>query len=142
LYQTAGGITEFELRVVELINAERAKLNLSLVQIDETLMQAARYYSQIMFELGILSHNTGPYVTSPSAEHGASGNVAKAFGANVSWGGGNGALGQRTPESLIEGWLNSPGHKAYIVSPEHRFIGVGRTGLYTYMFLSDEASGD
>jgi hypothetical protein len=112
------------------------------VQIDNTMMQAARYYSQIMFELNVLSHNIGPYATNPTAEHGASGNVARAFGANVSWGGGNGAFGQRTPENLVEGWMNSPGHRRYIVSPEHRFIGVGRTGLYTYMFLSDTASSD
>ena len=143
-YREMGGATEFELETVRVMNTVRAELGLSQLTIDNTLMMAARFYAQNMRQIGRLGHNVGPYATNPAAEHGASANVAAAFDARLRWGGGNGALGGFfTPQSLVTAWMNSPGHRAYIVSPEHRFIGVGSVGTfpqYNYMFLSNQSS--
>jgi len=136
----------FSLEVVRLINIIRAEHGLSQVQIDDTLMMAARYYAQIMANLNTpLGHNRGPYATDPNATHGASRNVAEAFGGRLRWNAGNGAAGQWTAQELVNGWMNSPGHRAYILSPEHRFIGTGSYlggphAVFHYMFLSDQAS--
>ena len=35
------------------------------------------------------------------------------------------AAGQRTPPETMDGWMNSPGHKANILKPEFTHIGVG-----------------
>ena len=35
------------------------------------------------------------------------------------------ANGQRTPEAVVTAWMNSPGHKANVLSPSYKNIGVG-----------------
>ena len=35
------------------------------------------------------------------------------------------AYGQRTPEAVMEGWMNSSGHRANILNASFRNIGVG-----------------
>ena len=37
----------------------------------------------------------------------------------------NAASGQKTPSEVVEGWMNSPGHRAAILTPETKEIGVG-----------------
>ena len=142
-YRALGGATENELAVLRYVNIERANNGLTPVAIDETLMMAARFYAQQLNDLnGRLSHNFGPYATNPSAEHGASANVARAFGGNLRWNGGNGHGGGSTSaEAVVRSWMNSPGHRRYILSPEHRFMGFGQfPGGISYLFLSDNAS--
>jgi len=153
-YIDFGGATAVELEVIRLINIERANYGLSQVQMDNSLMLAARFFAQQAHDLrgiwtypvGVYpagrSHNFGPYASNPSARHGASANVAEAFGANLRWNGGNWfSSGTMSASSLVSGWMNSPGHRNYILSPEHRFIGVGQfPGGVSYLFLTDQAS--
>jgi len=144
-YIAFGGPTTVELETVRLINIERANLNLSRVEIDNTLMMAARFFAQQAHDLRGLysgSHNFGPYATDQNARHGASANVAAAFGARLRWNAGNWfSSGSMTAASLVTGWMNSEGHRRYIVSPEHRFIGVGQfPGGISYMYLSNQSS--
>ena len=35
------------------------------------------------------------------------------------------AYGQITPEAVVEGWMNSPGHRANILNASYTRIGVG-----------------
>jgi uncharacterized protein YkwD len=145
-YHNMGGVSAFELEVIRLINEIRREHNLTHLQHDTTLSMAARYYTQIMADLNTaIGHNRGPYATNPADQHGASANVAAAFGGNLRWNGGNGGCGYRTPAELVNGWMNSPGHRRYILSPEHRFIGMGSNlnrqgGLFHYLYLSEQAS--
>jgi len=46
-------------------------------------------------------------------------------GITYSWAGENIAAGQRSPAQVIREWMDSPGHKANIVKPEHGRLGVG-----------------
>ncbi|MCL2008140.1 MAG: CAP domain-containing protein [Treponema sp.] len=144
-YRRFGGPTVVELEVIRLINIERTNLNLSRVTRDDTLMMAARFFAQQAHDLRGLytgTHNFGPYADDPSASHGASANVAASFGGRLRWNGGNWySSGNLSAEFLVNGWMNSPGHRAYIVSPEHRYIGVGHfPGGISYMYLSDQRS--
>jgi len=152
-YWAMGGAFAFEEEVIRLINEVRASHGLQRVQPDYSLMLAARFYAQTKGNLRTdIGHNQGPYGVS-GARHGASENVARAFGGRLRWNAGNSAGGQRTPQELVHGrsngsggWMNSPGHAAYILAPEHRFIGAGthvgggRFSIYHYMFMSDSAS--
>jgi len=144
-YRALGGPTAVELEVVRLVNIERASHNLSQVEIDEPLMMAARFFGQQAHDLRGLhtgTHNFGPYATDPEARHGASANVAAAFGANLRWNGGNWfSGGSMSAEALVSGWMNSEGHRRFILSPEHRFIGMGQfPGGISYLFLNDTPS--
>ncbi|MCL2445725.1 MAG: CAP domain-containing protein [Oscillospiraceae bacterium] len=136
-YRTLGGPTEFELEVVRLVNEQRRSRRLRELQINDVLMMSGRFYAQQMSQLNLgMGHNVGPYRV-VGARHGASYNVVRAFGGRLSWNGGNAIVGPGTPERLVTVWMNSSGHRAYILSPEHRYIGVGRFGLYGYLFMSD-----
>jgi len=139
-YYSRSGANAFELEVIRLINIERASRDLSPVTLDERLSMAGRFYAQTKHQYGRGGHNVGPYADDPTAQHGASANVARAFGGNLRWNGGNSAWGHPTAVSVVNGWMNSPGHFNYIVSPEHNHIGVGRVGTYTYMFLAQNPS--
>jgi len=44
---------------------------------------------------------------------------------------GNIAYGYRTPSAVVNGWLNSPGHRANIESASYKSIGVGAAGTTT-----------
>ena len=116
-YNRNGGPTAFELEVVRLVNVTRASYGLSQVQIDNTLMQAARYYSQIMAEHNQLGHRVGPY--------GGSREVVQAFGSQLRWNAGNGIGILSTPQQAVDRWLDSPGHRRFLLAPEHRFVGFG-----------------
>jgi len=133
-YRALGGPTDVELEIAQRISEIRVEHGLSPVQVDETLMMAARFYAQTMSQWGQLGHNVGPYATDPAAGHGASVNIARAFGGDLGmWLGGNAGSG---PSSLIvQMWMISEGHRAYILSPEHQIVGVGIYNGFTYLFL-------
>ena len=145
-YRAHGGATTNEMEVMRLVNAERRGRGLVEVEFDDALFMAARYFAQQANDLRGMytgTHNFGPYADVPTAQHGASANVARAFGANLRWNGGNWhSGGTAAAQALVSGWMASDGHRDYILSPEHRFIGVGQfPGGISYMFLAPQASG-
>ena len=133
-YWEMGGPVAFELEVMRLINEVRIANGRSPVQPDRTLLMAARFHAQIMASFGVegnWSHHVGPYSVDG---RGASGNLAQAFGANLSpWTGGNGGviwstannLREDSPERQVQNWLNSPGHCRLILDHAHRYVGAG-----------------
>ncbi len=48
----------------------------------------------------------------------AAGYRASGWGENI-------AAGQSTPEEVVQGWMESPGHCRNIMNPEYRTIGIG-----------------
>jgi len=118
-YNLMGGPSAFELEVVRLVNVERANYNLPPLEICYTLMLAARFYAQTMANLNTtLGHTEGPY--------GGSFGTADAFGDRmVSWRGANGIAGFWTPESAVQGWMDSPGHRANILNTRATRMGTG-----------------
>ena len=149
-YRALGGPTDNEIEITRLVNIERRNYGLVEVELDDGLMMAARFFAQQAYDLRGLytgSHNFGPYADMPGEgwyPWGASFNIAEAFGARLMWSGGNWASrGDITAEVLVDGWMNSPGHRSLILFPDHRFIGAGQfPGGISYLFLSDRASVD
>lgn len=107
----------FEERVVELVNQERAKAGLKSVTMNLKLSNVARAKSQDMHDNNYFSH------TSPT--YGSPFDMMKKFGITYRTAGENIAMGYRTPEAVMEGWMNSPGHKANILNSAYTEIGVG-----------------
>jgi len=124
--------------MVNLINQEREERGLNALAIDESLMQAARFYSQTLANLDLtLSSTVGPY--------GGSRATAEAFGARLRWSGGSGNWGGWSYTAILARWLDSAGHRNFILSPNHNYIGFGshlggRHGVFHYLLLSDRYS--
>ncbi|MFC6865813.1 CAP domain-containing protein [Haloechinothrix salitolerans] len=103
-------------RAVRLVNDVRADHGCGAVSVDERIERAANKHSTDMAERGYFSHDTPEGVgfaerienegyPSPGAE-----NIAK---------------GYRTAEDVMEGWMNSDGHRANILNCDLNTIGIG-----------------
>lgn len=113
----AQSASEFEKKVVELTNAERAKAGLAPLEIYEPLMKVAQQKSDDMAAKNYFSH-TSPTYGSPFDQMKAAGISYRAAGENI-------AQGQRTPEEVVQAWMNSEGHRANILNGSYTHIGVG-----------------
>lgn len=128
--QVSSSVTAFENEVIRLVNVERAKYGLNALQANWELSRVARYKSQDMADNHYFSH------TSPT--YGTPFQMMKAFGLSYRTAGENIAYGQRTPQAVVNAWMNSSGHRANILNASYTQIGVGfvADGYYwTQMFI-------
>ena len=110
-------IKELETEVVRLVNIERSKRGLQTLTQNWELSRVARYKSQDMIDKGYFAHNSPTY--------GSPFDMIEAFGIRFSAAAENIAQGQRTPQEVMNSWMNSPGHRNNILSPSYYQIGVG-----------------
>ena len=103
--------------VVAIVNQERAKQGLAPLKDNWQLARVARYKSEDMRDKNYFSH------TSPT--YGSPFDMMKNFGIRYMAAGENIAMGQQTPASVMNSWMNSPGHRANILSKNFTEIGVG-----------------
>ena len=121
---------DYEQEVIRLVNIERAKYGLSALTEDWELSRVARYKSQDMKDKRYFSH------TSPT--YGSPFDMMRSFGLSYRTAGENIAMGQRTPQQVVNAWMNSSGHRANILNSSYKKIGVGyvASGNYwTQMFI-------
>lgn len=109
--------TAAEDQVIKLVNQERAKRGLQQLSKNWQLSRVARYKSQDMATKNYFSH-TSPTYGSPFT-------MMQNFGIKFSAAGENIAMGQQTPQAVMNAWMNSPGHRSNILSPAYNQIGVG-----------------
>jgi uncharacterized protein YkwD/stress response protein SCP2 len=107
-------------RVVELTNGERARAGLPPLAVDPLLAAAAQAHSTDMVARAFYSH-TSPDGSQPWDRAAAAGSRRRTIGENI-------ACGQRSPAEVVEGWMNSPGHRANILKPDFTHIGIGFAG--------------
>jgi uncharacterized protein YkwD len=113
--------TGAEADLLRAINQTRAQYGLAPVRVDPTLERAARSHSAAMLRTGSFGHGAfARRLTSFGAR-------GPAIGENLAWG-----VGSRgTPAGVIQGWLASPSHRANLLRPGFRRIGIGRVvGTY------------
>ncbi|MCR8846811.1 CAP domain-containing protein [Rossellomorea sp. SC111] len=115
--EQSGQLSQFEQKVVELTNQERAKQGLPALKVDAELSKVAREKSRDMQANNYFSH------TSPT--YGSPFDMMKQFGIQYSSAGENIAMGQQTPEEVVQAWMNSEGHRKNIMSSNYTHIGVG-----------------
>ncbi|MEV0476641.1 CAP domain-containing protein, partial [Streptomyces prunicolor] len=65
--------------------------------------------------------HTSPDGSQPWDRAAAAGARRRTIGENI-------ACGQRTATEVVEGWMNSPGHRANILKPDFTHIGIGFAG--------------
>lgn len=113
---TEPSLTAFEDRVFELTNEFRVQNGQRPLENDARLNAAAEDWSQEMADGDFFRHsNTGALIE----EHGYD---WRAWGENI-------AAGQRTPESVVNAWINSPGHRANMLDTDFEDIGIGHVYL-------------
>lgn len=117
-------LSEYELEVVELTNVERQKHGLAPLQIDEALSKVARVKSEDMAKQNYFSHNSPTY--------GSPFDMMKQFGISYRTAGENIAMGQRSPQEVVNAWMNSEGHRANILNSNFTHIGVGHASNGNY----------
>ena len=110
-------VRAYEQEVIRLTNIERAKYGLKPLTEDWELSRVARYKSQDMHDRRYFDHNSPTYGTPFQ--------MMKAFGLSYRSAGEKIAMGYRTPQSVVTGWMNSSGHRANILSSSYTKIGVG-----------------
>ncbi|SLL17755.1 uncharacterized protein with SCP/PR1 domains [Mycobacteroides abscessus subsp. abscessus] len=103
--------------VIDLTNAERKKQGLPALQAYPELNNVADMKAKDMNDKGYFSH------TSPT--YGSPFDMMRDFGITYQSAGENIAQGQRTPEEVVEAWMNSEGHRANILNDKYTHIGVG-----------------
>ena len=122
--------TQFENRVLELVNVERQKAGLNALQMDESVRNVARLKSEDM--------RVNKYFDHTSPTYGSPFDMLKKFGVSYKSAGENIAQGYSTPEAVVNGWMNSSGHRANILNASFTHMGVGydANGHYwTQMFI-------
>ena len=110
-------VRAYEQEVIRLTNLERAKYGLKPLTEDWELSRVARYKSQDMHDRRYFDHNSPTYGTPFQ--------MMKAFGLTYRSAGENIAMGYRTPQAVVTGWMNSSGHRANILNSSYKKIGVG-----------------
>jgi len=124
------GVTGFEGEVIRLVNEIRRQNGLGELKANWELSRVARIKSQDMKDKGYFSHNSPTYGTPFQ--------MMKSFGISYRSAGENIAKGQRSPEAVVNAWMNSSGHRANILNSSYTEIGVGyvASGNYwTQMFI-------
>ncbi len=123
-------VSEYEDEVIRLVNEIRVQNGLKPLTKNWELCRVARYKSEDMLEKHYFSH------TSPT--YGTPFKMIKSFGLTYRTAGENIAYGYRTPQAVVDGWMNSSGHRANILNSSYTQIGVGYVAngnYWTQMFI-------
>ncbi|MDQ1007449.1 uncharacterized protein YkwD [Streptomyces sp. V4I23] len=106
-----------EAQVLALVNKERAAAGCGPVTANDRLTRAADDYSDVMADSGVMSH-TGPDGSTMTSRVEAAGYAWSTLGENI-------AQGQPDAASVMDAWMNSPGHRANILNCSFEELGVG-----------------
>ena len=116
------GDRALEQRVIDLTNAERQRHGCPPLANNDRLHAAALAHSVDMAEQRYFSHTSldGSSLRDRIDRQGYSWRM---IAENI-------AMGYRTPESVVDGWMNSAGHRANILNCDLAEIGVGHDRTY------------
>ena len=114
-------LTETEHALFTAVNAARISRGLPPLRLDPGLTRAARSHSRQLLSEGRLVHGA---LTERLRRFRA---PAATFGENLAWGAG--VHGQAA--AVVGRWLNSPSHRANLLRPGFRWVGLGAaTGTF------------
>lgn len=128
---------EYARQVAGIVNRERAANGLAPLKYSDKLSEAALVRAE---EIQSVFSHTRPNGTRCFTAVTEAGISYRSVGENI-------AYGQRTPEEVMNSWMNSSGHRANILG-SYDYIGVGvtyRNGTYywsQFFAVSDDLSGE
>lgn len=103
-------------RVFELVNQERKKAGVAPLVLNEKLCDMATFKLNEMDELGYFDHKSPVYGSPGQMAKTLYGIDYKLFGENLAF--------SSTPESVMDAWMSSEGHRANILNPKYTQIGI------------------
>ncbi|MFI5865422.1 CAP domain-containing protein [Streptomyces sp. NPDC051546] len=103
--------------VLALVNQERAAAGCSALTVNAQLAKAAQDHSEDMAAHSTMSH-TGSDGSDPGQRITRAGYQWRTYAENV-------AYGYDTAAKVMDGWMNSPGHKRNILDCNVKEIGIG-----------------
>ena len=125
---SAPSASSFEEQVVVLVNQERKKAGLAPLTHRADIKNVAEKKAMDMINSNYFSH------TSPN--YGSPFDMLKAFGVSYRTAGENIAKGQKSPQEVMNAWMNSSGHRANILNGSYTSIGVGYyNGAWVQLFV-------
>jgi uncharacterized protein YkwD len=104
-------------QTLALLNQQRASAGAPPLRVNGTLASAANNYARLMADRNFFSHD-GIDGSSPSSRVSASGYAGRFKGEAL-------AAGQNSPQSVINTWLNSAGHRDIIMDRNAVDVGIG-----------------
>lgn len=118
---TCDSLYDEAYEILEMVNKERAAEGLSALSMDKDLLDAAM---QRAAECTVYYSHTRPNGSSCFTA-----NLSKMSAENI-------AIGYVSPAAVMEGWMNSAGHRANIMTEGFQSIGIGAAyvnGYYTWV---------
>lgn len=106
------------------INAERASRGLGALRLNKRLSAAATAHAADMDTRNYFAHDSiggSSFVDRIRRAGYLTGARSWTVGENLAWGSG----GRAAPATITQMWMNSPGHRANILSSSYREIGIG-----------------
>ena len=107
--------TAYEAEVLRLVNAERAKTGLAPLVMDDGAVKVAHLRAKEIVQSFSHTRPDGRSCFTAANDLGVS---YRAAGENI-------AYGYATPERVVNGWMNSEGHRKNILSASYTKIGIG-----------------
>ena len=115
--QNQGTSSSTAAQVLAIVNSERSQEGLRSLSSDSDLNKLAQMKAEDMAKNGYFSHNSPTY--------GSAFDMMNEYGFSYRTAGENIAKGQKTAASVMQAWMNSPGHRANILGEGYTKLGVG-----------------
>ena len=103
--------------MLELTNDERAKAGCGALRMNSALTKAAEAHAADMVDEHYFAHDSLDG-RSPFDRMKAAGYTGGAMAENI-------AVGYKSPAAVVEGWMNSAGHRKNILNCTYTVIGIG-----------------
>ncbi|MFG1814634.1 CAP domain-containing protein [Kribbella sp. NPDC049174] len=113
----SGGSGTAEAQVLKLTNDERAKAGCGPLRTNSALTNAAEAHAADMVDRHYFAHDSLDG-RSPFDRMKAAGYRGGAMAENI-------AVGYQSPAAVVEGWMNSSGHRKNILNCTYTVIGIG-----------------
>lgn len=123
-------VSAYEKEVLRLVNIQRAEAGLAPLTLHVELSKVARIKSQDMKDNNYFNH-TSPVYGTPFQ-------MMNQFGITFTAAAENIAICYPTPEAVVNGWMNSTGHRRNILNANYTHIGIGHVAsgnYWTQMFI-------
>jgi len=105
--------SEFESKILDLINNHRTSIGLSTLSKSNIVSSVAEDHTNYMIENGKVNHDNFQNRVRALKEQ----EKAISVGENI-------AFGYRSAEGVVNGWLNSEGHKEIIETSDYTHFGI------------------
>lgn len=117
-------------QVFTLTNQFRAANGVAPLNLNDELNTSAQSFAALMLSLDFFAHNS-PDGTTPDQRITAAGYTNwTTWGENI-------AEGYTTAEDVVNGWINSPGHRANMLNAAFKDIGIGYSGGSSPYWVQD-----